>query len=599
MHFKLYFKPKIDTRSLFFRIAVSIGAAGIAMSLLLAGLYYANTTQRGMDDAKTLKVEMLHLFSSQIALDTNRGVTRRLNATLTALAERTGESWVYGGIYDKEGVPMVELGELGPNAGRDFAADFAAIAESLEPIIAAEQQMILYPAIMPNGRLAGYVVNTWDAEVIRAPIRESSLIVAGLISASFVFWTGVVILIVRRLVGRPLRSIGGVLHEFENQRYGFDNHDLGQVSELKSIQQGFESLGHKLEAAAEADALKEHESREKSELIEQLSAGLAAVSQRDLSFVIQDAFAQPYDVLRDHFNAAQDAMASTLGGISSVSEQIDVEINQLVSASSDLASRADNQAGTLSEIASSLDKAADHTNAAVEQARNVEVKVLETTNKVHESGSVVEAAVSAMSGIEQSSHEAQTIISVIEDIAFQTNLLAINASIEAARAGEAGRGFTVVAREVRSLSGRTTEAAKEIRSLISASETQVRSGASLVRDLGVSLEGAIERVSYINGDVKKLVDAFQSYASTLEQISAGTAELDQATRQSAEMAETMRSSNETLSSRAAELRSSVARFVLPDDAIGSGLEVGQDAFDASASDHLEDLEEDDWDDRAA
>ena len=179
----------------------------------------------------------------------------------------------------------------------------------------------------------------------------------------------------------------------------------------------------------------------------------------------------------------------------------DQEIGHLVQESADMTQRTDRQANTLSDIISSITEASHHTGAAVNRAKGVKGTVLKTNETVGKSGEVVASAISAMSEIETSSAEIQKIVDVIEDIAFQTNFLALNAAVEASRAGEAGRGFSIVASEVRNLSTRTTNAAREIQSLISDSVEQMKKGASLVRNVGSSLSDAIEATKVIDHEV--------------------------------------------------------------------------------------------------
>lgn len=458
---------------------------------------------------------------------------------------------------------MAELGEPYAFSEVNLNTEFATISETMEPSILSENATAIAPIILPNGRLAGYAVMVWDEEAVRAPLRQAALTAAGVIALGFVAWNMILIGIMKRMVGRPLREISGALDDLADQNYDLSHHNMGHVTQMVVIEQRLETLAAKLDAAAQADQARLREEESKNQAIEHLSAGLDALAQKNLSNRIDVDFAQQYEVLRHNYNTVQVEMVDTISKIVSTCSAFDGEIAHLVKASAQLAGRAESQAETLTQFVSTISVATENTNTAVEKARAVGQKVLETNHTVQKSGEVVTEAVSAMTHMEQSSTEIQKIIGVIEDIAFQTNLLALNAAVEASRAGDAGRGFAVVASEVRNLSKRTTEAAQEVNALISNSTDQVKAGADLVRNVGMSLETAIDGVGMIDTDVNGLIESFASFANTLQELSSGTHALDSATKESATMADQMKSSNSKLYERSVELRDHVAVFHLP------------------------------------
>jgi methyl-accepting chemotaxis protein len=179
--------------------------------------------------------------------------------------------------------------------------------------------------------------------------------------------------------------------------------------------------------------------------------------------------------------------------------------------------------------------------------------VVSTAKSDAEKGGVVRQAISAMSGIEQSSRQIGQIIGVIDEIAFQTNLLALNAGVEAARAGDAGRGFVVVASEVRALAQRSAEAAKEIKSLISTSRSQVEQGVDLVAETGKALERIFAQVAEIDAIVSEIATSAQDQASGLQEVNTDVNQMDQVTQQNAAMVEESTAASHTLSLETEEL----------------------------------------------
>ena len=175
---------------------------------------------------------------------------------------------------------------------------------------------------------------------------------------------------------------------------------------------------------------------------------------------------------------------------------------------------------------------------------------------------VVREAVEAMGGIAASARQISQIIGVIDEIAFQTNLLALNAGVEAARAGEAGRGFAVVASEVRALALRSAEAAKEIKSLISASSAQVDGGVKLVDETGKSLERITLQVAQINSIVSAIASDADRQSSGIGEVNVAIGQMDQMTQQNAAMAEQLTAATRSLSLEANQLTAVVGQFTL-------------------------------------
>ncbi|TGD66202.1 methyl-accepting chemotaxis protein [Tabrizicola sp. WMC-M-20] len=301
---------------------------------------------------------------------------------------------------------------------------------------------------------------------------------------------------------------------------------------------------------------------EQQNVVEALRDALGALAQGDLTARIDTDFPPDYESLRLNCNQAAQSLSDTLSRVAEVAASILGGADTIASAAADLSRRTESQAATLEQTAAALDTLTTNVRSATEGTLKAGTKVKSAHDEAHNNGGVVRQAIGAMAAIEQSSHQISKIISVIDDIAFQTNLLALNAGVEAARAGEAGRGFAVVAAEVRALAQRSSEAAKEIKTLISTSEAQVGTGAELVGHSGRAVEAIVSDVAEISSIVQEISQAAQDQSSSLVEINAAVAVLDKVTQQNAVMVEESTAASALLKQEADELSDLLSSFNL-------------------------------------
>ncbi|WP_292036690.1 MULTISPECIES: methyl-accepting chemotaxis protein [unclassified Brevundimonas] len=317
-------------------------------------------------------------------------------------------------------------------------------------------------------------------------------------------------------------------------------------------------------AQAERDA---EAARQQAQVVEGIAAGLDRLSSGELAFRLNATFAPEYEKLRADFNAAMAKLQDTMRVIVDRSSAIGSSAHEISQASNDLSRRTEQQAAALEETAAALEQITATVSRSAENAVEAGGVVDAARSEAIDGQAVVGRAVTAMGEIERSSNEIGNIIGVIDEIAFQTNLLALNAGVEAARAGDAGRGFAVVASEVRALAQRSAEAAKEIKTLISASSRQVGEGVQLVGDTGEALKrigGQIERVTAITGEI---VASSQEQSSGLQQVNTAVAQMDQVTQQNAAMVEEATAASHSLAQDARELDRMMGQFSLEDAAM--------------------------------
>jgi methyl-accepting chemotaxis protein len=291
-----------------------------------------------------------------------------------------------------------------------------------------------------------------------------------------------------------------------------------------------------------------------------IGLGLERLAEGDLQFRLTEGLPPAYEKLRVDFNTAMAQLQDTLATVGRNTHAIRSGAGEIASAADDLSHRTEQQAASLEQTAAALDQitaTVRKTADGADHARNVVSKAKADAER---GGVVVREAVLAMSEIESSSHKVSQIIGVIDEIAFQTNLLALNAGVEAARAGDAGRGFAVVAQEVRALAQRSAEAAREIKTLISASTAQVGSGVKLVGETGQSLERIVAQVADINSVVLEIAASAKEQATGLQEVNGAVNQMDQTTQQNAAMVEQSTAASHSLAQEAEDLARLLQRF---------------------------------------
>jgi methyl-accepting chemotaxis protein len=336
-------------------------------------------------------------------------------------------------------------------------------------------------------------------------------------------------------------------------------HDLADGQRRRAEQEA-ERAAAELERqrhAEEAEAF----ARAQARAVANLGEGMERLADGDLIWRMReddfqgDAVKMPRD-----FNAAVESLQATMAGILNAARSIKSGCAEISIAADDLAQRTERQAAGLEQTAAALDQITATVRRSSEGAERARQVTMTAKAAAERSGAVVEEAVEAMGGIERSSQSITQIIGVIDEIAFQTNLLALNAGVEAARAGEAGRGFAVVAQEVRALAQRSADAAKEIKTLISASTQQVGKGVKLVGETGETLREILVQVAEINELVGEIAASSKEQAVGLAEVNQAVNQMDQVTQQNAAMVEQSTAASHALSNEAAQLERLIGRF---------------------------------------
>ncbi|ALB70415.1 methyl-accepting chemotaxis protein [Cronobacter muytjensii] len=260
------------------------------------------------------------------------------------------------------------------------------------------------------------------------------------------------------------------------------------------------------------------------------------------------------------FNAFCDKLAGVMGQLRDASASVKVAANEIAAGNQDLSGRTEQAASSLRETASAVEEITASVANSTDAAAQANSQAQSATDAASRGGEVVSKAISTMQLIETASAKIGDITSVIDGIAFQTNILALNASVEAARAGEQGRGFAVVAGEVRNLASRSAQAAKEIKSLIDSTTESVATGSRYVRLAGESMEEIVSSIGNVSGIMREITVATSEQMKGIQEINHAVIQLDQMVQQNAELVVQSAAAAGALQGQAGELAQTAGHF---------------------------------------
>ncbi len=289
------------------------------------------------------------------------------------------------------------------------------------------------------------------------------------------------------------------------------------------------------------------------------------VAAGDLTSAIEVKTKDETGMLLRALKDMNESLKKIVGEVRSGAEAIGSGTKQIASGNADLSQRTEEQASSLEETASSMEELTSTVKQNAENAKQANQLAVSASEVAVKGGSVVSEVVGTMSSINDSSKKIVDIISVIDGIAFQTNILALNAAVEAARAGEQGRGFAVVASEVRSLAQRSAAAAKEIKGLIGDSVDKVGAGTKLVDEAGKTMQEIVASVKRVTDIMSEITAASQEQSSGIEQVNQAITQMDEVTQQNAALVEEAAAAAESLEEQAQNLEATVAVFKLGQD----------------------------------
>ena len=294
--------------------------------------------------------------------------------------------------------------------------------------------------------------------------------------------------------------------------------------------------------------------------LQQISALLRAIAAGDLTARMHGQFHGVFAQMRDDADTTVTQLTDIVGRIQQATDSINLAAGEIASGNSDLSRRTEQQAASLEETAASMEELTSTVRQNADHAVQANQLAAGAATVAEQGGQVVGQVVTTMAGIEAASKRIAEIISVIDGIAFQTNILALNAAVEAARAGEQGRGFAVVASEVRALAQRSAGAAKEIKQLIDDSVEQVAEGSALVQTAGRTMEEIVTGVRRVNDIMAEISAASKEQSAGIEQVNQTITQMDETTQQNAALVEEATAAARAMEEQAQHLGKAVAIF---------------------------------------
>lgn len=294
--------------------------------------------------------------------------------------------------------------------------------------------------------------------------------------------------------------------------------------------------------------------------VEALVASVTRIAKGDLATSVKSVGKDEFAWLNYELNSMRKKLQSTIAEVRSSAEEVQVAASEIASGNTDLSVRTETQASNLQQTASSMEQLTATVKQNADSAREANQLVVSASSVASRGGQLMNEVVSTMDGIRTSATKIADIISVIDGIAFQTNILALNAAVEAARAGEQGRGFAVVASEVRSLAQRSAQAAREIKTLISSSVEQVGAGATLVDSAGSTMKEILASVEHVTTIMGEIRNASEEQSAGIQQVNHSIDQMDSMTQQNAALVEQAAAASQSLQAQSKRLAEAVGVF---------------------------------------
>ncbi len=393
-----------------------------------------------------------------------------------------------------------------------------------------------------------------DAERQIALTTGLLLALGSLIGAATI---GFVLFVLRKVI-RPIRTITSAMTAMADGGAARVAEEASRRDEIGDIARALDRIiayvENRAQRAAEAQAETQHI------VVSALRQGLGCLSQGIFSHRIHDAFPADYARLRDDYNAAAEAMEAAISAVRETTLVLRTGASEIAEATTDLSLRTEQQAARVEETSAAMAALTERVKLSAGASGDAASIMGDTDRQAAANARTLEDAITAMSRVQGAADEIAQIVGFIDGLAFQTNMLALNASIEAGRAGEAGKGFDVVANAVRDLAERSAEAARNIKTLTDRSSEEVRGGAQLVLSSGDAMKEIMTKLANGNALIGEIAGSAVAQTAGIVQVQEAISSIDEMTQKNAAMGEQCNAAARLLRAEADRLQSLVDRF---------------------------------------
>ncbi|APZ54472.1 methyl-accepting chemotaxis protein [Salipiger abyssi] len=556
--------------SVFVRAALLLAVTTIAVASVMAWQSWHLTMRIARDGVVSMAHKTVESQAGAMVQPLRFKDEGKLSEQLSLALQSGGADALGGAVVQADGTVLADAGVAAGDRAALAALAARAVAEA--SVQSAQDGLWVAAPILVPGRAdpAGAVAMIWTDQAVLASAAGDKREIQMTALAVFVVMMALTVFLLRRIIARPLGGLDAAMARVARGDYDSAVDQCERSDEFGEIARHLSDLAATLAQgrAAEEARMEAHAAQDR--VVRHLTEALDRLADGGLAEGIQERFPSEYEALRENFNRAVDSLRDAINEVRVSAQNIHSNAEEIASGSDDLSHRTETQAATLEQTAAALEQLLGSVRDAARTTKEVEENVRGAARMADENGEIMRSAVSAMAGIAQSSDQIGQIIGVIDDIAFQTNLLALNAGVEAARAGESGRGFAVVASEVRALAQRSSDAAQQIKTLISGSADQVKDGVQLVERAGEALGDVVHQVGQISDLVSGIASVSTDQAQGLNEINVGVGNLDRVTQQNAAMVEQSTAAAHMLRSDAGALSELVARFDIGQPAGGQG-----------------------------
>jgi methyl-accepting chemotaxis protein len=500
--------------------------------------------------AESNEAAAAQLLSAQIAGAVKWGKADVVAETYAPIIAQPGNNLASLLVLDTAGKELVRYDskELAPFALNEAVASSRKQLAAKQAVNAHGDQHFVQVLPVINGKdnaLVGTLAVAWSRQRLQSDVASAVWQAVGMSIAGLIAIIIMQSFAMRRFVILPLRGLTAAMkqladHDTSVVVAGTDRTD--EVGTMAAALQVFKDNAIRKQEL-EAQARREAEQAEARQQLEQAAGAevarlVSAAAAGDLAHRLETAGKSGFFAdLSINLNRLLDGIDSAVADVVSTMSGVDAAAGELASGTTDLSNRTEQQVQSLEEIAQTIRQLTDKVGHSVDSTQTASQLVMAARQAAESGGQVASAAVAAMGEIESSSQRISDIVGMIDEIAFQTNLLALNAAVEAARAGEAGRGFAVVAGEVRALAQRSSQASKDIKTLISNSNLQVKQGVELVNKAGSTLGGIVTSVNRVSDIVAEIGAVNREQSAAVHEVQAAVDQIEQATQRNAALAE--------------------------------------------------------------